>query len=305
MERSWPEYSLELIDIEDGLRVRQGDDAYMARGWNLTNSVLDIVEMALRHGLICMIQNRHLQPSKREPMGDGAVYLSFSRSANEYWVLGLNDNAGLNRRSRSNVVRVLFNKMYRHALIYADIPFQVEKFRNASNIEVPVEFVERAMTACLPYLDSHARQRGKSGVPGDYAGFRDEADIERWLMENLNNRLLGRAFSILGRQMRIDVGIVDILLRDETTEGLIVVEVKQGRSQPVHVVEQLARYLSSQDLALIAKGRPILGCLVAELIEATTKAAVERIGKPIVAYSITWRGRSNVKMNKVAGNWPS
>lgn len=305
MKRNWPEYSLALIEVDGGLQVRQADDAYLARDWRLTDSVLHVIEVAQRYGLVCMIQNRHPQASKREPFGDGAIYLSFSRSAHEYWVLGLNDNAGSTSSSRSDVIRVLFNKNFRHALIQANVPFQVEKFRNASNIEVPVEYVENATKACIPYLDFNAQQRGKSGVPGQYPGFRDETDIERWLMEYLTSNLIDRKISVLGRQVRIDVGIIDILLRDEEVQGLIVVEVKQGRAQPVHVEKQLARYLTSPYLASIAKGGPITGCLVAELIESTTKDAIERIGSGLVAYSITWHSSSNVTMRRVAGRWPS
>ena len=252
-----------------------------------------------------MIQNRHPQPSKRAPMGDGAVYLSFARCATEYWVLGLNDNAGPDSRSRSDVQRVLFNKKYRSALVQADIPFQHEKFRNASNIEVQVEYVDAAINACLPYLDSHALQRGKGGIGGTYPGFRDEADIERWLMENMSEQLLGRRLSIVARQKRIDVGIIDILLRDEVTGGLVVLEVKQGRAQPVHVLEQLARYVASPDLKRLASGRPVFGCLVAELIEETTRAAIEGSPMPIVGFTVSWKSNDKVSIRRAAGDWPT
>ena len=303
MNRDWKNFSLELADTDGGLRVRQGDEAYIARGWKLTQSVLAIVEMALSHDLGCMIQNRHPQTSKREPMGDGAVYLSFARKSTEHWVLGLNENAGSDRQSRTTVVRALFNKNYRHALVQADIPFQVEKFRNASNIEVPIEFAEKAVKACLPYLDSHARQKGKGAIEGEYPGFRDEADIERWLMENLNKTTLGRAVSILGRQVRIDVGIIDILARDELTGAIVVIEVKQGRAQPIHVVGQLARYLASKDIARIAKGSRIVGMIVAELIESTTKNAIEQSTSNLLGYTIEWRSSRKVVVKNVAGKW--
>lgn len=303
MKRAWKEFSLELADTDGGLRVRQGDDSYIARGWKLTQSVLAVVEVALSHGLGCMIQNRHPQSSKREPAGDGAVYLSFARKPTEHWVLGLNENAGADRQGRSNVVRALFNKNYRHALVQADIPFQVEKFRNASNIEVPIEFAEHALKACLPYLDSHAGQKGKGGIEGEYPGFRDEADIERWLMENLNEGTFGRGLSIVGRQVRIDVGIIDILARDELTDSIVVIEVKQGRAQPTHVVAQLARYIASEDVARIANGFPVKGMIVAELIESTTKDAIERSASNLLGYTIEWRSSRSVVVEKVAGKW--
>ena len=303
MKRTWPKHSLELSNTARGVLVRQDGDAYVAKGWELSESVLKVVETALRCGLACMIQNRHPQPSKREPMGDGAIYLSFARRSTEYWVLGLNDNAGLDRRNRSSVERILFNKNYRHALIQADIPFQVEKFRNASNIEVPFQYLQDAVEACLPYLDTHAHQRGKSGVEGEYPGFRDEADIERWLMEQTDDKTFGRAISIVGRQVRTEVGIIDILARDNESDGFIVIEVKQGRAQPVHVEEQLVRYLSSRYMAQLSKGKPSVGILVAELIEASTREAIERSPMPILGYTVEWRSNRKVVVKKVAGNW--
>lgn len=305
MKRTWPECCLELSETDGGVLVWQSDEAYLARDWRLTKSVLEVIAIALSRGLVCMIQNRHPQASKRAPMGDGAVYLSFARRATEYWVLGLNDNAGSDRQSRSDVRRVLFNKRYRSALIQADVPFQLEKFRNASNLEVPVEHVEAAIDACLPYLDSHALQRGKGGIRGSYVGFRDEADIERWLMENMSDELLGRRVSIVARQKRIDAGVIDILMRDEATEGLIVLEVKQGRAQPVHVVEQLTRYLASPDTNSLAGGRPVFGCLIAEVIEQNTRAAIENSPLPVVGFTITWESKDKVLIRRAAGDWPS
>ena len=304
MKRTWLEHSLDLSDTARGVLVRQDGDAYVAKDWVLSESVMKVVETALRYGLACMIQNRHPQPSKREPMGDGAIYLSFARRSTEYWVLGLNDNAGLNRHSRSSVQRVLFNKNYRHALIQADIPFQVEKFRNASNIEVPFQHLEDAVKACLPYLDTHAHQRGKSGVEGDYPGFRDEADIERWLMEHTDDKTFGRALSIVGRQVRTEVGIIDILARDNESDNFVVIEVKQGRAQPVHVEEQLTRYLSSEYMAQLSKGKPTVGVLVAELMEASTCEAIKNSSKPILGFTVEWRTDRRVLVKRVAGSWP-
>ena len=305
MKRSWPEQSLVLSDTARGVLVQQDEDAYIAKDWTLSESVLKVVGTALKYGLVCMIQNRHPQPSKREPMGDGAEYLSFSRRITEYWVFGLNENAGSDCRSRSSVERVLFNKNYRHALLQADIPFQVEKFRNASNIEVPIQYLGAAVEVCLPYLESHARQKGKSGIEGEFAGFRDEADIERWLMEKTNDETFGRAISIVGRQVRTEVGIIDMLARDNESDKFVVIEVKQGRAQPVHVEEQLTRYLSSEYMARLSKGKPSIGILVAELIEASTREAIKNSSKPILGYTVEWRTDRSVLVTRVAGSWPS
>jgi hypothetical protein len=306
MEKSWPKFDLTISQHDRGLLISQHGKAYIAKHWRLATPVIEMVEIALVHGLTSLIQNGAPQSSKLEPSGDGAEYLSFARKPNEYWVMVINDNSATSRRSRSDVNKVLFSKRYRHVLKQAEIPCQVEKFRNASNIEVPAKYAEAAIKACLPYLDIHAIRSGRRGVTGEYPGFRNEADIEKWLMENLNDQQLGRKIKVEGRQIRIDTGLmIDILLRDKESGELIVLEIKQGRAQPKDVEEQLQRYVSSPDVKNRAQGRPVIGCLVAELVESSVKAAVENAKYPVVAFEIQWHPTDSVTLKRVAGSWPS
>ncbi|MBI5376409.1 MAG: DUF91 domain-containing protein [Candidatus Schekmanbacteria bacterium] len=304
MKRIWEKYDLTIEQVDRGLLISQGGDAYVAKEWRLTQQVIKIIEIALQNGLVSLIQNGHPQPSKREPMGDGAEYLSFGRVPNELCLMVLNKNSPTNPNSRTDVKKVLFRKHYRHVLKQSDIPFEVEKYRNASNIEVPVDYVEKAIKACLPYLDIHAPRKGRRGHPEKYPGFSEEADIERWLMENLDEHSLGRKIRVIDRQVRVETGLIDILLQDKVSEGLIIFEVKQGRAQPIHVEEQIARYLTSPYIQNLANGKPVIGCLVAELVESTVKKAVENSQHPIVAFEIKWDSPKNVTLKRVAGSWP-
>lgn len=87
MERVWPEQGLKVSEVSRGLLVEQRGDAYVAKNWRLSSSVIDVINRALHYGLISLIQNGQPQTSKREPTGDGAEYLSFARRPNEYWIM--------------------------------------------------------------------------------------------------------------------------------------------------------------------------------------------------------------------------
>lgn len=297
---------LSLTEVENGLLIRQHDDCYIARYWRLTPDVEFIAQLAMNYGLVCMIQNRHPQTNNRGAKGDGTVYMSFARRSSEYWVLTIDQNSSVGGKKPSGILQqVLINKQYRHALQEASIPHDIESFSNASNIQVPFAYAEAALLACSPYIDRHAQRRGRSGHDGQYPGFRDEADIERWLMEKLEARnILDRRWKILGRQVRTEVGMMDILLQDLADGTPIILEAKQGRAQPRDVREQLHRYVNSEYVRKRFGPIAVVGCLFAEKIERTVVEAVADSTFPALAFEIQWLGPDNVQIRHAAGEWP-
>ena len=305
--RAWSKANLTLKETQNGVLVEQGQDSYLARHWTLSTDLIWIVDLAIAKGLPCLMQNRHPQASKRGAKGDGAVYLSFARNDCEYWVMAVNDHSSaIGRKPWGTINTVLINKQYRHALEEASVPHAIEPFRNASNIQVSIAHAEAALCACMKYVESHSPRKGRSGHRGIYPGFRDEADIERWLMENIDRgMLLGRSVEIVDRQVRIDSGsgIIDILLRDTATGGAIVLEVKQGRAQPEDVTSQLRRYVTSDCIRQRFGSINAVGCLVAEKIEHSVVQVVNSCDFPAVAFEIKWRAHGEVDINLVAGAW--
>ena len=287
--------------MEEGVRIYQRGDDYLAKSWRLGPSVVEAIDTALRHGLTALLQNGHPQASKRGKQGDGAVYISFARAENEYWVMTLNERSPSNPKRRWDVTSVLINKTYRHVLKEAGILFAIEPFRNASNVMVAVEHLDSALRACVRFADAHAVRSGRRGLTGVYPGFRDEADIERWLMENLGKAQLGRSVDIIGRQVQVEAGIIDILLRDSTTGGLIILEVKQGRAQRRDVESQLARYVNSPMIRNQALGKPIVGCLIAEAVPQAVREAAANSPVPMMAFEIVWTSVGQVELKPVVG----
>jgi hypothetical protein len=298
------QFDLELIERDDGIEVRQFGDAYLAKGWRLTESVMSLVHLAAENNLGVMLQHGHPQSSNRLPNGDGTEYLSFARTQETYWVFAINDQSGLTRKSRSDVRWVLFNKAYRGPIAGAGVPSEIEPFRNASNIRVARDHVAAALASCLPWVDELGHRGGRRGAIGTFPGFRDEADIERRLMENIAALVPGRHFQLLGRQRTIDAGIVDLLLTEVERIGTVVVEVKQGRAQRQHVDEQLRRYLASRDVAKLTKGGRVVGCLVAERIDDGLRRHIRNCHPDIVAFEVRWISPTEITLKLVAGQWP-
>jgi RecB family endonuclease NucS len=194
-----------------------------------------------------------------------------------------------------------FSSYFQNKLPLFGIPSTAAVVQNFST--TLVRHAEDAVKACIPYFDIHAKRGGKRGKAGEYPGFREEADIERWLMENLNDKMLNRKIRVIGRQVRIDVGIIDILLEDKESGEIIILEVKQGRAQPIVIEEQLHRYITSPDMIIRAKGKPILGCLVAEKIEKTVINSIKQSTHKITGYEINWKDKNIIDFKYIAGKW--
>lgn len=311
---AWPDHRLTMAPHPAGLWVGQEIEGerqeYLVRGWAMSPSLRRVIDVALAHGLTCLLQNGHPQSSKRGLLGDGAVYLSFARRPEEYWVLVVNDRSGKPTPSgglRTSVDMVLFNHHYRHALEQAGVEHAIEPYRSASNMEVPVAALEQALAACAPYIAHHAPRSGKRGAQGAYPGFRDEADIERHLWQRLQTDrcFLGRAITPIERQLRIANGFIDILVRDDASGGIIVIEIKQGRAQKDAVLTQLPRYVQHDDIRALAAGRPIAGVLVAEHIDAGVIAACQHLNIPerVLAVEVAWKGPASISLVHRYGSW--
>lgn len=69
-----------------------------------------------------------------------------------------------------------------------------------------------------------------------------EKDIEDYVCENVNE-LFGNEFHFLGRQIKIGLGIIDVLLFCEADYSLYVVEIKKDVIED-HALAQIMRYMT-------------------------------------------------------------
>jgi hypothetical protein len=67
-----------LEEIQEGLLVQQGTEAYDARNWCLSAPVIELVEAAMVAGPNWMIRTDHPRRNARWPNRRGVVYLALS-----------------------------------------------------------------------------------------------------------------------------------------------------------------------------------------------------------------------------------
>lgn len=65
--RRVPGTDIDLEQVAEGLLVRQGAQAYVARGWRLTDPVVALIQKAVTSGLGCMIREDHPRKNARWP----------------------------------------------------------------------------------------------------------------------------------------------------------------------------------------------------------------------------------------------
>lgn len=112
-----------LEEIEEGLLVRQGQEAYVARDWCLTAPVIALVEAALAAGLQWMIRTDHPRRNARWPNRRGVVYLAFSPSRHQQWALAIDTI----RPARGDFGHGVFNGKYHGQFAALGLPFSFEK----------------------------------------------------------------------------------------------------------------------------------------------------------------------------------
>jgi len=80
-----------------GVLVEQFDRAYVARKWRVTDKVKEIVQLAAKHGWVCLWRYGH--PRDEYFMGNpedqtGSPHIGFSRNSSERWLFCLGQEAG-------------------------------------------------------------------------------------------------------------------------------------------------------------------------------------------------------------------
>lgn len=103
----------------------------------------------------------------------------------------------------------------------------------------------------------------------DPATFALEAHLEEFLVNNWDQTLLGRDYSVysedgelIGKQYPTDAGIIDILAVSKDGKRLLVVELKRGRTSDV-VVGQTLRYMGYVSEQLASEGQIVEGVIIA------------------------------------------
>lgn len=272
-----------LEEIEEGLLVRQGQEAYVARDWCLTAPVIALVEAALAAGLHWMIRTDHPRRNARWPNRRGVVYLAFSHSRHQQWALAIDTI----RPARGDFGHGVFNGKYHEQFVALGLPFSFEKRnKGAGHLVVAREHVLPTIAALREFddrvLDLGRAERG-------HAGFATEYEIQRAILHHWAETPFAKRHVIVQDEYPVDGGLnsrrIDVLARDPRSGDWLVIEIKRAEAN-MDALRQIEDYL----LALGQKDEfalgEIKGVLIAERLSATVRAAAKHAG--IAAYEIEW-----------------
>ena len=274
---------IEVEEVEGGLLVRQGAEAYVARNWRLTTPVEKLIETAFRSGLECMIRDDHPRQNARWPNPRGVVYLAFSPGPGVQWSLAIDTF----RAGKADYGHAVFNGKYHEQFIAAGIPFVFEgRNKTAGHLVVTREDVIPTLEA-LSGFDHSVLALNRSAHDG--AGFTTEYVIQREILTNWDQMPWSSHYDVVQDEYPVDGGLtsrrIDILARDRVTGDWLIIELKRAEAKP-EAVRQVADYLlalGKQDK--FAHGR-LDGVLVAERISSAVRTLAKAEG--VAAYEVNW-----------------
>lgn len=272
-----------LEEVEEGLLVRQGDEAYVARDWCLTAPVIELVETAMAAGLHWMIRTDHPRRNVRWPNRRGVVYLAFSPSEHQQWALAIDTI----RPASGDFGHGVFNGKYHKQFLTLELPFTFERRnKGAGHLVVAREHVLPTLAA-LRGFDHRVLDLGRT--ERSHAGFATEYDIQRAILNQWAETPFATRHAVVQDEYPVDGGLnsrrIDVLAQDPQSGDWLVIEIKraEANADAVRQVEDYLLALGQKDEFSFGK---LEGVLIAERISATVREAAQRAG--IAAYEIEW-----------------
>ena len=267
---------IKLSNVEDGLLIRQGELAYVAKNWRRTAAVEELFSTAVAAGLPWAIQQGHPRTNSLWPTGRGVVYVSFAIRFDLQWSVAIDTyNA-----AASNYSFAVFNGKHRIALQAAQVPFTPEK-RNltAGHLTVRRELVLSALKVVgSDNPDAVSLNRTPEGVDG----FGTEYALQRELIQNWSHTPFFKSgFKFLSDEYPLDAGRtsrrIDIIA--EHNDGRILILELKRHSAPPSAVDQVCGYKEALRNDPRFLGKRVDAAIIAPRFssETVTKAAIMNV----------------------------
>lgn len=283
MQQEYFQNGIVLENSAEGLLVRQHSEAYVARNWELTPSVVELVQTALQSGLIWMIRNEHPRRNSRWPNTRGTVYLAFSPTPDQQWSLAIDTF----KPAKGDYGFGVFNGKYHEQFLDHGIPFTFEgRNKTAGHLVVERQFILPTIRQLVSF-DNSVLDLGRSERA--HEGFATEYDIQRAMLDRWDITPFFEKFDIVQDEFPIDGGLnsrrIDILARDRVNGDWLVVELKRAEAN-LEAVWQIQDYL----LALGRKDEFASGSLKAALVAERIPVPVRQaaIDAGVEAYEVAW-----------------
>ncbi len=272
-----------LEEVDEGLLVQQGEEAYVARNWRLSAPVVELVETAMEAGLSWMIRDDHPRRNARWPNRRGVVYLAFSPSEHQQWSVAIDTI----KPTSGDFGRGVFNGKYHEQFVARGLPFTFEKRnKGAGHLVVERENVLPILRA-LSEFDHRVLDLGR--VERKHSGFATEYEIQGAILNHWVETPFAASYEIVQDEYPVDGGLnsrrIDVLGQDPKSGDWLVIEIKRAEANldAVRQVEEYLLALGQKDEFALGK---LEGVLIAERISVAVRDAALHAG--ISAYEIEW-----------------
>ncbi len=272
-----------LEEVDEGLLVQQGEEAYVARNWCLSAPVVELVETAIEAGLSWMIRDEHPRRNARWPNRRGVVYLAFSPSEHQQWSVAIDTI----KPTSGDFGCGVFNGKYHEQFVARGLPFTFEKRnKGAGHLVVERENVLPILRA-LSKFDHRVLDLGR--VERKHSGFATEYEIQGAMLNHWVETPFATSYEIVQDEYPVDGGLnsrrIDVLAQDPKSGDWLVIEIKRAEANldAVRQVEEYLLALGKKDEFAFGK---LEGVLIAERISVAVRDAALHAG--ISAYEIEW-----------------
>ena len=274
---------IEVENMDAGLLVRQGSEAYVARKWQLSWATEELIETAIGSGLGCIIRDDHPRRNARWPNTRGVVYLAFSTISSNQWSLAIDT---FNPR-RGDYSAAVFNGKYLAQFTDAGIPFKFEgRNKGSGHLVVSRQDVIQTVQA-LARFDHSVLALNRTTHEGD--GFTTEYVLQQIILSKWKQTPWADRYDVIQDEFPVDGGLtsrrIDILARDRATGDWLIIELKRAEAN-IAAVHQVSEYL----LALGKRDDFSHGRLDGVLVAERVSSAVRRIAanEGVSAYEASW-----------------
>lgn len=274
---------IEVENMDAGLLVRQGGEAYVARKWQLSWATEELIETAIGSGLGCMIRDDHPRRNARWPNTRGVVYLAFSTISSDQWALAIDT---FNPR-RGDYSAAVFNGKYQTQFTDAGISFKFEgRNKGSGHLVVARQDVIQTLQG-LAKFDHSVLALNRTTHEGD--GFTTEYVLQQQILSKWKQTPWADRYDVVQDGFPVDGGLtsrrIDILARDRTTGDWLVIELKRAEANiaAVHQVSEYMLALGKRDD--FSHGR-LDGVLVAERVSSAVRGVAANEG--VSVYEASW-----------------
>lgn len=274
---------IQIEQLEGGLLIQQGGEAYVARSWRLTPAVDHLIRTAAASGLDWMIRTGHPLRKARWPNARGVVYLAFSASPDLQWSVAIDTF----RPARGDFGHAVFNGKYHAQFVARGIPFAFEgRNKTSGHLVVARDFVIPTLVD-LAHFDHRVLALNRTPHQGD--GFTTEYVIQHSILANWEQTPWAGRYDLVQDEFPVDGGLtsrrIDILARDRSTGDWLIIELKRAEARP-EAVEQVVDYLLALGKRDDFVDGKLDGVLVAERIPTPVRSLAKTEG--VTAYEIGW-----------------